>query len=403
MSVFGLTPKITNTTERVVNTHIIFIMFLIGYTILGFFGYGNDGDTYLMLQSGHKFLIDGVYQYSRPPGYFVPEIVIGASSVIGGHILSNFISSILGVASLYFFLHLLKKYFSNKNATLIVIIVGLNPYFIIAASSSMDYIYSLFFGLFGITLLIKKHFFIAALMFALAISSRLSNSLIIGIIYAYFLYSYYKEDLYKDMIYVFLSGFLALFLSMMLFIPSFLAADKTLRFFTYAIGDWGFFGYLSRFIYKNIYLFGLIPFFILVGMTAWSILKKNVTVSQNPLYPQIIVVGLIIIFVQELLFLKVPLEISYLLPLIFIVIPGFAIVVVNNRKILYTLLVFTVLYGFIINPDILNRQYNDKGNEAISADIGFFLRPGVVVFDVLRRSNSQLNYDNKNNAEAHGE
>jgi hypothetical protein len=368
---------------------IIFALFFIVYTIIGLSGYGNDCDTYSMLKSGRRLLFDGVYQYSRTPGYFIPEIVIGWVSLIGGHFLSNLISSFLGATSLYFFWHLLilSKRLSNLNAILTTAIVGLNPHFMIAASSSMDYVYSLFFGLLGITALSKKKPFVASLFFAFAISSRLSNILIIGVIYTYFLYIMHKKNEYGDMARVFLSGFLATCLSTVLFLPSFLASGKTLGFLTYSIGDWSFFGHLSRFVYKNIYLFGLIQFFLLVGVTVWSVAKKKVVFSFGPE----IIAGLAIISVHEVLFFKVPLEISYLLPLLFFAIPIFVLIVAPQKTALYVLLGFTVLYGFVINPDILDRRYNETG-EAIGANVGLFLRPGMVIADILERENSKNKY-----------
>ncbi len=363
---------------------IIFVIFFIMYTILGFSGYGNDYDTYGMLKSGRTLLFDGTYHYSRTPGYFIPEFVIGIISLIGGHVLSNLISSLLGTASLMLFWRLLKR-IPYINALLVTTIIGFNPYFVIAASSSMDYVYSLFFGLLGITVLSKKKPFFSSLLFAFAVSSRLLNVLIIGCIYLYFLYVLYKKNERREMTRVFLSGVLAMCLSMLFFFPSFIASGNTLGFLTYLVGDWSFFDYFSRFVYKNFRLFGLVPCVLLAGVTAWNIAKKKIHISLTPE----ITAGLAIIAVHELLFFNVPFEISYLLPLLFVIPPVFILIVTPQKSTLYIWLGLTVLYSFVIDPDCLEPRYHTPRTSAIGADIGLFMRYGVVIGDVLQREYSK--------------
>lgn len=364
---------------------ILFLLF-ITYAILGLFGYGNDCDTYLMLRSGHKMLLEGIYDYSRPPGYLIPEIIIGGASLIGGHFLTNFISSFLGAASLYIFWRLLRKSFSNSNALLITVLVGLNPYFAIAASSSMDYVYSLFFGLLGVASLSVKRYFFAAALFAFAVSSRLSNILIIGIFYIYFLYITYRNSETMEMIRLLISGAFSVCFIILLFIPSFIAADNTIGFLTYYIKDWTFLGHLVRFVYKNIYLFGLFPCLFFALIILGKLVKKN---SHFSLTPEI-QAGLAILLVHELLFLKIPLEISYLLPLLFVIIPVCVQILQTRRFVMYIFLGLIVSYGFFVNPDILDRKY--KAGEAISAEIGLFLNPGLIIADLMKRESSKEKY-----------
>lgn len=366
---------------------LIFALFIL-YSVIGCFGYGNDCDTYLMLVSGRKLLLEGIYQYSRPPGYLIPEIVIGGVSLIGGHVLTNLISASLGAASLYLFWRLLSQRFSSAISLWMTAIVGVNPHFMIAASSSMDYVYSLFFGLLGTTALSAKKPFFASLLFALAVSSRLSNVLLIAIIYAYFLYVLYMKSEHRDMTRVFLSGVLTVCLSVAVFVPSYIAAGRTLGFLTYVIGDWNFFGHLVRLAYKNIYLVGLVPFLLLGGVAVRNVATNKAAFSLSPE----IIAGLAIVFVGELLFFKVPLEIAYLLPLLFVAIPLFVLIFAPQKTALCMILVFTALYGFVFNPEIFHFRYTHAGSEKIGADVGLFLPHGVVVADVLAREYSQNKY-----------
>ena len=367
---------------------IMLIFFFILYALLGIFGYGNDNDTYGILRSGHAFFFEGIYRSSRAPGYLIPEIVIGGASLVGGYFLTNLISAMLGTASLFFFWRLLKEGFDHFTAKMITAIVGLTPHYAIAASSSMDYIYSIFFALFGITALRKNHYYWAALLFACAASSRLSNLLTIAILYCYFIYRHYKRQNSAAVVGVFLSGLLASCLICVFYIPSFIAAGYSFGFITHGPILFTLFGYVSRVIYKNIYLFGLLPFLFLAGGLMWKFILQR---AQLPWCAEI-VAGLAIILVNEALFFKVPLEISYLVPLLFVVIPLVIYIWQPRRIILYVLLELVVAYGFLVNPDFLDRKYSSDGGEAIGAEVGLFLRPGVTIVDILRRDSSMEFY-----------
>ena len=358
------------------------------YAILGCFGYGNDYDTYAMIKSGRDFFLTGHYHYSRGPGNFVPEMVIGGASLIGSFVLTNLISALLGVGTLYLFWQLLIRKLSEQESLIIVMLLGFNPYFIIASSSSMDYIYGLFFAFAGITMLNKNNIFVASLLFAIAVSSRLTTISIIGLVYLYYLYIRFRAKDYKDITRFIFSGILTLILSVMFFVPSYYAANCTFKFMEYGIGNWDLMGFLSRIIYKNIYLFGLIPFLFLGFMILWSFIKRKFNYPNTAL----VNTGMAIFIFMELLFFKVPVEISYLLPPLIVFLPMLVILFKPTVKQLYAFLILTIIYSFIVNPDVLSKTYTADKREAVSAEVGLFIRPGVIVDDVMNRDASREFY-----------
>ena len=364
---------------------VLSLLFLI-YIMVGFFGYGNDNDTYYMLNTGRNMWLNGSYQYSRPPGYFIPEMIIGGASLIGGYLLTNLLTAILGTATLFIFWQLLKKVFSDSDALLIVLIVGFNPYFIIASSSTMDYVYSLFFCMAGIKLLTKRSIFFAAVLFALAASSRMSSVLAIGIIYLYYFHIRYKENDFKEMTRLFLSGCLLSLLTILLYLPSYIAEDYTFRFFTYYIPDWSFVGHLSRFIYKNIYLVGMWPFVLISTMTTLKMYRLHLTFRRE------VNAGLAILLAFEILFLKIPVEISYLIPVLFVVIPLFVFFCRPSKIAMYILIALTFSYSFLIYPDFIEVKYNKpiENNTIVKAKL--FISRGVIINDVLKREQSERTY-----------
>ncbi len=254
------------------------------YVALGWSGYGTDPDTYLMIRAGRDVLQHGHYAPSRPPGYLVAEILIAAESLLGGFYLSNFVSAVLGASTLVMFWRLLTLRFSRGDSILMTILVGVNPYFVVAASSSMDYVYSLFFGLLGLHLFKRDRPYLGAIALALAVSSRLSNVLILSVAYLYFVHQRYASRDFKGLRRLALSALLGIAATALLFTPSYIAYHHSLRFLTYAIGDWTFVGHLYRWGYKNLYLIGLFSFAVAAGFTIWKAIRGQIAMTAllNP-------------------------------------------------------------------------------------------------------------------------
>ena len=348
--------------KRYLDIKYILFLFFIFYSTLSFFGYGNDNDTYGMLKAGQNLLLNFQYIPSRFQGSLIPELIMSAASLVGGYYLSNFISVALGLGTLYIFYFFICKIFSNTEATLITLIVGFNPYFVIASSSSMDYIYGLFFIFLGSFFLFKNFRLFAAIAFAFALASRLSNALLVGLIYLYFLSSVFQIDK-KGFIHLFLSGLFALILTIAFYFPAYSHAGYTFSFLSYAIGDWSISQYLARFIYKNLALFGLLTSLFLYFSLMYNIFVRKIKIH----FSRLLVFIIIAFIIEEILFLKVPLEISYLLPIIFLVVP-FYVYFIKSNLLRYSLLSLTILYNFI-NIDILQIEYAVSKSEAIGAKV----------------------------------
>jgi hypothetical protein len=386
----GFTPKgeilrLSNSPKVVA----IFLVFLVFYFIIGLFGYGNICDTYGEMRSGQQALLDFKYEPSRPPSYLIPEMAIGLASLIGHHQLSNLISAILGSLTLYLFYQLLRNIFGKNDALLITLAVGLNPFFIIASSSSIDYIYSIFFIFCGIALLDYRKYFLSGLFFSFAISSRLSNVLIIAAIYAFLIITYNvdkdKRQLLSKLI---RSSLIALLFTIILYLPVFIVSGYNFSFLTYNIVDWSIFGHLSRCVYKNTYLFGLFASILVFVTSICFIFKKGTEKVRHSL----VLFGIGIIILEEILFFKLPYRIYYLLPILFVIVPLWAFLINSKRGLLVLFIFLTFLYNFM-NIDVLDRKYDETGS-AVSAEIGIFVRPGILIDDLLNRKQSQEDYFN---------
>ncbi|HLC17018.1 MAG TPA: hypothetical protein VJL89_12420, partial [Thermodesulfovibrionia bacterium] len=312
-------------------------------------------------------------------------------SSIGGFYLSNLMSASVSLAALAFLYRLLVNRFSSLTAVLVILGIGTNPYWIIASSSSIDYVYGVFFFVLALYLWINGKSVSASAAFALAASSRITYVPLIGIVYfsSFLLAKYNKKTLIKA-----ITGFIIM--SCLLYFPVFYSSGMSFSFLDFSSGQWSFLQYASRFVYKNIYLWGLPAFLFLITVICIDISRIKTRFTQYTLVEKTISYSVAVAFVlTEALFARLPHEIAYLFPVMFIVVCFLAVL---KRSYLYLtmLILLHLMYG-VVNFDVLNIQYKQGVNpldfkEAAAAETGFFVRRGVVIEDLANRKTAQEFY-----------
>jgi hypothetical protein len=250
----------------------------------------------------------------------------------------------------------------------------------------MDYIYGIFFLIIGFYFAINKKFLISSIILSLALSSRLSNLFIV----IFFYLSLFLNINYYDRRKLFFTGLLNLFFTLILYLPVFFYSSMTFSFLSYAIGNWNFQQYLIRFIYKNVAIFGLIMFGFIYYRTLFFF--KSIIHSNNN---KILIFITILYLIQEILFFKVPLEISYLIPN-FILLVILYTLLEKNISFKYFLL-FLSIFNLFINIDFLKIKHDLGVTEAQSASIGLYFKKGVLIEDLTSRSKSQIYYQKSEN------
>jgi len=353
------------------------------YGILGTFGYGNDPDTYGMLYSGQKLWHGLGYEASRFQGSVVTEVCVGLGSLVGGFYLTNLLSALLGATTLFLFLQIAVPYLGEDRARWICALLAFNPWYIIACSSSMDYVYGFFFLILALWLALRQQWVLTALSLALTISARLSNLPLASMLAIGICIHLVKHERYHKVIAFCLVGFLA---TAALYFPVFQQAGYNLSFLPSGVATWSLKSIAARFIYKNIYLFGLIPFALLL-VAAIQYLRRSTLPCAFPFTA--VLLGWVAFVIQEYLFLKFPLEISYLIPLILLL---STLIWSKNVPVLLLkmMVLFTLLFN-VVNLQILKIEYKDDPDavEAINAHPSFFIEKGPVIKDVAERSASQ--------------
>jgi hypothetical protein len=178
---------------------------------------------------------------------------------------------------------------------------------------------------------------------------------------------------------VLVTGTIATILGTMSYIPSYIFAGHTFAFWTYYIGDWTWQGYLVRYIYKNIYFWGLQTFLAFVCLAPY--IYKGFKIYYQEYNRFIIMLSLLMILAFQALFLKIPIERSYLLPMLPFVLILLGIALKDHVRAIILLIIIQFTFNFIdfpfANPDI--------PSHATTATLGLRVQSGYFIQDLLDR------------------
>ena len=357
---------------------VVFI-FLVPSIPLIFLGYGSDNDTYGVLSAGTSTWEDLTPSTSRHPGYWLYEAIVYVIRKLGGYILVNGITLVISVLVLYRFYRL--AVFENiSNPALLTLCLGLNPWFLIAATSTMDYIWALAFSGSASELAAKEKYKLAGLLAGIASGIRLGSAFTLALAFSLiWLKTRTKKSTYGFLLLTCISFFIIT----LFYFPSWSLKDRSFSFLKGHIGDeslWALKMHAGRFIYKTIYLFGLPSFILIIGSIAFYARNWKGQISDMK-------IGLAAIggsLGTLALFAKYPLEISYLLPFLFFSLLLLGVYTGNqNRNFLLAILMATLSYSFI---NISIAKPNVVGAATV-AHFGFFIEPGVLINDISKRLN----------------
>ena len=335
-----------------------------------FLGYGADSDSFETLRTGATFIKNFDYIPSRNPGYLVFEVITFFANLIGGSIATDLMAIVMSLICLRFFYQLCET-LEIPNSKFLVLSVALHPYYWVASTTTMDYVFALGFFFLGISLLFRKKAIYAGVAFSLAIGCRLTTVLLV--VLALILLFVTRIISLKDAALSFL--FAGIFAVIFYLPPLDFVKWRWWRIFKVEMGGteyWSTFLRVGRFFYKNI-VFWSMPVTLFLFAAVSYLLKKKVKVGDN--LSKIIAILFIIIFAYEALFFYAPLDPSYLLPILPFSIMLFGIFFQNYRKMIIALLLLVFLSNFIV----FNFAKPDVKNFATKAHYGLWLEPGYLV------------------------
>lgn len=346
---------------------------LVLYVPLIFLGYGSDADSYLVVDSGRRLLNEQVYQPSRNPGYFLFESMTGVLSRLGGSVLSNAATLGAGVASLLLFLRICRRLDVPRPHLLGVLFV-LHPVFWTNATCTMDYVWALALLLAGCLLLLRGAYVAAGIVLGLAIATRSTSVVAVAVLLGYALLA--RPGVRGR---VALAGVIAVAVGALFYIPPFRQAGYSPAFMAPMIGGaelWTLKLRVARFVYKNIYYWGLLatlllPVLALLAGRSWL----------DPARRRLVLACAGIVAAYQVLFFKFPIDLGYLLPLLPAVLILLGVGLAQRPLVLKAFAVALGSYA-VVN---FNVARPDRADRATGGSVGLWVEPGLVLQDARER------------------
>jgi len=354
-------------------------VFLIGCVLillqLCFLGYGSDNDTYTVLDSGVSTWRLHLPETSRNPGYWVFEAMVYALRSVGGSFATNLATLALAVVLLWRFLSL-ARHLGVGYPYLVAASLVVTPVFAIAATSTVDYLWSLLGLALFVELLLADRLALAVLPAAFAFAIRGANGpLIAGAILGAIVVSPRRT------LRLLAVGVGAAILGGLPFLESYRLANHSFAFLQALAGPdemWSAKMRVGRFVYKSFYLFGPIAIVLLAA----AFFRRGVQESpaQSDYQRRAVPIFLGIIIANALLFLRYPIEISYLIPAAF-----FLLLLVGRKLDQRSWAVATLLA--ILSLNFVTPQFAQPNipGHATGASFHPSIEPGILIEDIRLR------------------
>jgi hypothetical protein len=311
------------------------------------------------------------YILSRPPGYFPYEALCGVLYALGGTVATNLATLAMSLVLLDSFLSVC-AHFEVPHRYLLATTMAIHPVFWVSSTSTIDFIWALGCFFAGFRLLLNYRYFGAAAMLGLSAGIRLSSVLLVGPLLIWELIGRPRDAR------LWAAAALATVIGATLYIPEFVASGNSLRFLTYYLGAWTLTDHLGRFIYKNVYFWGL-PATIFLLAVLPTLMRELARCDRK--FSGIIALSASIVIIFEALFLKIPVQRAYLLPMLPFALILTGIALRDRKPMLLAVTVLVFSYNFVN----LNLARPDVPDHATRAIVGPFVEPGYLLKDVATR------------------
>lgn len=286
-----------------------------------FLGYGPDNDTYGVLEAGRMTWGQHRLATSRNPGYWTYEAIVYAlGKAGGGYLLINLVTlgiCIVIVARVLVILQRLGARFPGLVATILVSA----PVFAIAATTTMDYLWSLLGLVLFVEWLAEDRWGWAAAAATFAYLIRVANCVeIAGIVGGGMLAEFIAHRRVTGRsLKILLSAIVAAVVGSLPLIASYQVAGHSFAFVQGMIGGadmWTMKMRIGRFVIKGLLLLGIPASLLLLGGALfWRRFSELPLPEENAFYRErampLIAGGIV---GAVILFFKYPIETSYLIP-----------------------------------------------------------------------------------------
>ena len=369
--------KINNLKTILGNPKTPVILAVLLYLPLTFMGYGIDVDSFRVIEAGKNFLASADYVPSRNPGYVVHEMSSWLLNWLGGSLLANIGTLLLSILAIVSFISICENLnLPNRKPAYYLLIF--HPFFWFNSTCTIDYVWALGFFMAGFSLLFSRKYFFAGLAFGLSIGSRLASFIAVGGIILFFLFRDRKS--WKHFSITIITTAL---LGFSFYILPLDFTGWELRLFKASVGSpdyWSTWLRTGRFIYKNIYFWGL-PVILFFIFLFFNLIKR----SENPVKggnKWLLIFSLLVITGYEFLFFRFPIAPEYLLASLpfwlFIL-----MIIMKDKKLLMGILLLLVIISNFLS---INIAKPDQPSHATDAEYGLWLEKGYLLQSINTRN-----------------
>jgi hypothetical protein len=310
-----------------------------------FAGAGSDADAWRILLSGHSLATTGIYCASRLPGYPIPEIVASFFWIFhtgaGGYWVVNLFTAMVSTLAVYFFYKILAACFPDRvNVNLgASLALAFTPVFYIASTTTMDYVWAITGVLGAIYCALNNERAASAVLLALATGCRITSGLFLLPLILFLLPKNRKVIIQYIGIYT--------AIALLPFAP--LWTQLGFGFLKYEAGGYPVISVVLGRAFIRVWgiagSFGLLlALMLVIKENGWKVFAKSGLFQRQK---DVICFSGLSIFIYVLLFIKIPLDAGYLIPVI-----PFTILILTvfiKRKSIYFVLGLFVLSSFVLD------------------------------------------------------
>ena len=310
-------------------------------------GYGTDIDIGDVLDAGER-IRQFDYAPSRNPGVPVFESIVAVLDPIGGHLAVNLATAAAAGVAVVGLARLVRAW-NHPNGDLVGLAFLASPVVFIAATSTGDFIWAAMFFVWGAVVHLRGRSLAAGVLFSLAIGSRMSTLFVVA---AFLVADGWEPQNRRRCV---RSLLVVAPLAVLLYVPSWLAFDRTFEFLNYGEGYRGFANHLGRFLYKNFVVAGLI-FIGLVAVAGPALLASLKRWAREPL----VRFSVLALIATEALFFSFPWKGVHLLPAVMALVLWIAATTRNTRPFLWALVTAGVINGLVAFRPLAPDQPDDS-------------------------------------------
>lgn len=343
-------------------------------TPLLFTGPGTDLDVGAVIESG-RAILHGGYEPSRAPGAPVHEAAVGVLERAGGVALANAGSLVMAVLLATALVTLLRRERVPRPALAAAVVVA-NPWFLIAATSTVDFVWAAALCLWGVVALRTRRWVAAGVLFGLAIGCRMSTALLVAAALLAEVTGEGWRDRWRRIV---ATGVLAGAVGALTYVPAFVHAGKSLAFAQNDFRTASPAVHLGRFVAKDVYFLGPLAFVALVVMLP-AIVRglRGRDVWRTSWVFRFALVGLV---AQQALFLRFPWKMGHLIPSLVCLALVLAVALARQPRLLAALVALQLLFA-VVNVELFEPN---NPNGATGATFKVEPRWGPLVVDTQCR------------------